>query len=77
MHTRANRIVPLWAEHMLFHLQRLHDGIGNPLAGLVNPLEQAGDDPQTRGGRGMAQIAEHGLKGPQGLPRPIETDLAE
>jgi hypothetical protein len=58
-------------------MQCLHDGIGDPLARFVDALEQAGGDPQARSGRGITQIAEHRLKGPQGLARLLETDLAE
>ena len=59
------------------HLKRLHHGIGDLLASLVDPLEQGGRDLQARGGRRIMQIAEHGLQGPQRLTGPIEANLAE
>lgn len=57
-------------------MQCLHDGIGDPLARFVDARAQAGGDPQARGGRGITQAAEPRLTGPQGLARPIATDLA-
>src|SRR5215217_2667157 len=74
-HTWANRIVPLGADHVMFHLQCFHDGVGDPFAGFVNVRDQAGRDPQACRGRCATQIAQHRLQGPQGLPRPIQTNV--
>ena len=74
--TWANRIVPLGADHVMFHLQCVHDGVGDPFAGFVYVLDQAGRDPQACRGRGATPIAQPRLQGPQGLPRPMQTHVA-
>ena len=61
----------------MFHLQRFHHRIGHALAGMVDPLKQAGRDPQARSGRRVPDIPQPGLQGPQGLPGPLAAHVAE
>ena len=72
-----NRIIPLRTDGMMFYRQRFHHSIGHALAGTVDPLKQAGRDPQARSGRRVPDRPQHGLQGPHGPPGPIEADVAE
>ena len=53
------------------------DGGGDSRAGFVHVLDPAGRDPQTGRGRCAAPRAQPRLHGPQGLPRPRQTHVAE
>lgn len=57
-------------------LKRLHHGIGDLLASVVDALERGGRDLQARGGRRITPIAEHRLHAPHRLTGPIEADRA-
>ena len=76
MKRKRQGIIPLWTDRVMCYLKRLHHGIGELLASVVDSLERGGRDLQAWGGRRSTQIAEHGLQGSQRLTGPIETDLA-
>jgi hypothetical protein len=59
------------------HLPRLHHRVGDLLAGLVEPVEHARGDRQTRRRGCVAQITQPRRAGAPGLACPVETDLTE
>ena len=61
----------------MLDLERLHHGVGDTLADLIDTCQQTGGDFQPRPGGRATDVAKQRLKAVQGLPRPIEADLTE
>ena len=77
IHPWATGIVPMRTDRVWLHIQCLHHGVGDLLAGLIEAIEPLCSDLQARRGGRVTQIAEHGVEGAQGLAGPVETNLAE
>jgi hypothetical protein len=62
---------------MTFKIKHVHGRGRHALAGLVDPRVEKRLHLQACCGCRPTDIAQHGVPGPQGLPRPIEADMAE